>query len=307
MIESVNIRSTAFYCLICRQYALIFVKNLSRKNKEERKKVALKTRTDMAAGKYSVKCSFDDAINKKTYTKEKIHVLDQPTISDISPNETAVNTETNVTITGSGFVNSSALMCVLCPEKEKKVERFKAIFINATTIICQLRPAPRAKHSKISLLFASGAVNEKLARAIAMKFSFYDRVPEPLKCEFSASFRFIFVYFNKPVDCNGECESFIKGTALNKLTKKSKCRCQRNMMIILQENSKLRPGDEMKLALGNFQSNRSPYTNHFSTVEIRMLTCNSDPASKPFELEISAPELIGEYKQNTHTNTTGSG
>ncbi|KAL9974072.1 hypothetical protein ACROYT_G011071 [Oculina patagonica] len=270
-----------------RQYSLTFLKTLSRK------KAALKTPAGMTAGEYLLECLFDDAVNKVAYTKEKIHVYDQPIINEISPNETAVNTEINVTITGSGFINSSSLMCVLVPDKERKVETFKAIFVNSATIICLLRRSSRAKHSKISVLFAPGSENEKLARAIATKFSFYDPVPVPLRCEFSTSARFIFVIFNKSVDCNGKCERFIKGSALNKLTKDSKCRCQNKKLFIQLQNSRLRPGDEMELFLRNFQSQRSSYTKHVSAEEDHTLTCNFNGASKPFELEISAPETVG--------------
>lgn len=260
-----------------------------------RKKVALKTPAGMTAGEYLLECLFDDAVNEVAYTKEKIIVYDQPAISEISPNETAVNTEINVTIAGSGFVNSSSLMCVLVPDKGKKLEKFKAIFVNSATIICLLPRSSRAKHSKVSVLFAPGAENEKLARAIATKFSFYNRVPEPLKCEFSASTRFIFLFFDKPIDCNGKCERFIKGTALNKLTKDSKCHCQNKKLIIQLQNSRLRPGDEMKLYLRNFQRKGSRYTKHFPAQENHTLACNFNGASQPFELEISAPETIGRY------------
>lgn len=259
----------------------------------------LKTPFHMTPGGYLLYCLFDEAVNKVAYTKEKIRVYDRPIISEISPNETAVNTETNVVITGSGFINSTTLMCIIVSEKEMKLKRFNAIFVNSATIICRVKPCSLAmKHSKISVLFAPGAENENLARAIARKFSFYDRVPRPLKCVFSNSFRFIVVYFDNPVDCEGKCERLIKGSALHKLTKDSRCNCQNKKLIIQLQNSKLRPGNKVELALENFQRKRSSYTKHFHAEDNSTLTCNANDASKPFELEISAPRIIGKYKRS---------
>lgn len=130
----------------------------------------MKTSTGIPPGEFSLICSFDDAVNNIVYDKEKIHVYDQPRISKVSPNETAVNTETNVTVTGSGFVNSSTLMCVIVSDIGGKRQRLKAIFVNSTTIKCLLRSYPRAQHGKISLLSAPGTENEKVAWAMAMKF-----------------------------------------------------------------------------------------------------------------------------------------
>lgn len=150
--------------------------------------------------------------------------------------------------------------------------------------------------------------NEKVAWAMAMKFSFYDRVPEPLKCEFIASGHFIFVHFDKPVDCNKKwefCERYITGSALNKLTKDSKCRCKKDKLTIRLQNSKLCPGDEMEFVLWYIQRKRSSYTKHFPAKENKMLTCNKfhDAWNPPeFKVEISAPDIIGKYKniQITH-------
>lgn len=258
----------------------------------------------MAPGYYSLKCSFDESKKKQGFTKFRIHCYDPPAISEVSPNETEVNTETNVTVRGRGFFNSPTLVCVITTEKNDRGEvkklRFPAIYVSQTTVICILKRFSRAQHGKITVLLAPGAENEKLANAIAVKFSFYDRVSNPLKCEFSASARFISIHFDKPVDCSNKwesCDRFINGSALSKLTKASRSRCKNGKFIIDLQNSKLRLGDKMELVLRNFKSRWSRYTKHFPS-EKKTLTCNFEDGVKPleFKVEISGPKIVGMYK-----------
>lgn len=291
--------------LIRRKYLLEskrFQRGSSLKTTKPRKYsvVSLQTPPRMVPGKYSLHCFFDDGSTEITF-KDKFLVYDQPSISNVNPNEIEVDTETNVIITGTGFVNSRTLKCITdVTEKGRRRVYLKALFVNATTIICVVRRCPWAKNGTISVLFGPGAVNEKLARTMQKNFYCYNRVPEPSKCRFSRSARFIFIYFKRQVDCERtdkrDCNRFIKGNALNKL-KGSTCDCKNRLTIRLR-HSKFRLGDEIKVDLSNFKRKSSQYTKHFPSEE-KTLTCNINGTSKvKFTVGLSTPLKVGKYKSS---------
>lgn len=266
-----------------------------------RKKVIVKT-PSMRTGNYSLNCSFDGNKNKLGFDKFRILVYGKPDIIEASPNETEINTERNVTLTGRGFFKTTSLACVISKEKNEKEEeslqKIPALYVNPTTIVCILKRFIKAQRGTISILFAIGAENEKISRDIAVKFNFYDRVPKPLECKFRASARFISIRFDRLVDCTDKWESgdrFITGSALEKITKASKARCKNKKLIIsLPQNSRLRPGEEVELDLKSFKSKWSSYTKHFPS-DKKNVTCNLEDGVN-LSVEISGPKKVGMYK-----------
>lgn len=256
----------------------------------------------MRTGNYSLNCSFDGNKNKLGFDKFRILVYGKPDIIEASPNETEINTERNVTLTGRGFFKTTSLVCVISKEKNEKEEeslqKIPALYVNPTTIVCILKRFIKAQRGTISILFAIGAENEKISRDIAVKFNFYDRVPKPLECKFRASARFISIRFDRLVDCTDKWESgdrFITGSALEKITKASKARCKNKKLIIsLPQNSRLRPGEEVELDLKSFKSKWSSYTKHFPS-DKKNVTCNLEDGVN-LSVEISGPKKVGMYK-----------
>lgn len=232
---------------------------------------------------------------KRTKLNDKILVYSRPQIFEVSPNETQVNTSSNVTVTGSGFVNTSTLQCIFITDRGE-ILKFKATYVNETTIICLVKFNERSQHGSISVLFNTKA--KKYARVMAKWFSFYDLVPEPTKCEFSETRRYLLVVFNKEIECgNGRwknCSSFFSAAALSKLTQKSRCLCREDKLLVqIAPDSRLRPGATVVVLLRTINRKSSGYTKHSSSEEIR-LNVSAKPVE--FTVKLSAPEEVGKYK-----------
>ena len=253
----------------------------------------LSTQTGIPRGKHALKCAFDGSPNTTVY-KEEILVYSSPIILAVSPNETLVDTATNVTLTGTRFVNTRTLQCLFFTNKGK-ILKFKATYVSAETIICSLPPNSRSQHGFISVLFNSKAENQ--AKAMAKKFSIYDLVPEPRKCVFSEKRNYLFVNFNIEIECgNGKwesCSHYFNGAAQSKLTGKSRCRCRgRTLLVQLAPDSRLRPGQTVGVLLRLINRQRSGYTKR-SSPEERQLNCEDSPKPVQFTVKLSSPEEVG--------------
>lgn len=251
------------------------------------------TPTGIPPGKHPLKCALNGSSNTIVY-KEEILVHSNPTIVAVSPNETLVDTATNVTLTGTRFVDTRSLQCVFFMNNGK-ILNFKATYVSAETIICSLPPNGRSQHGFISVLFNSK--NEKQAKEMAKTFSIYDLVPQPRKCEFSEKRNYLSVIFNREIECgNGKwesCSRYFNGAAQSKLTGKSRCRCRgRKLLVQLAPDSRLRPGQTVGVLLRLINRQRSGYTKRFSPEE-RQLTCEDSSKPVQFTVKLSSPEEVG--------------
>ena len=252
----------------------------------------------MSPGKHALKCFLDDSPNQIEY-KEKILVYSKPRILEVTPNETLINSAPNVTLTGTGFVNTSTLVCIFFLANGRLV-KLKTAFVSPTTISCSLMSHLPAQHGKMSVLFDPKA--EKQAKAMAKRFSIYDVVPEPTKCVFSEERNYLYVIFNRPVDCGNNkewksCSGFFKAAALSKLSaaRKSRCRCREGKLLVqLPPDSSLRPGDKVGFLLRFIRRQRSGYTKHNSSEE-RELNVEDSANAVEFTVKLSAPEKVGMY------------
>lgn len=87
----------------------------------------------------------------------------------------------------------------------------------------------------ISIFFVIGVENEKIFRDIVVKFNFYDCVFKFLECKFRVFVCFIFICFDRLVDCIDKWESgdcFIIGSVLVKIIKVLKVCCKNKKFII---------------------------------------------------------------------------
>ena len=277
-----------FCCILCSRYTLNLVK------REARRKVILSTPTGIPRGKHALKCALDGSSNTIVY-KEEIFVFSMPHILGVSPNETSVNTATNVTLTGTGFANTRSLHCVFFMNNGK-ILKLKATYVSAESIICSLPPNGRSQHGFVSVQFNSK--DDKQTKAMAKRFSIYDLVPEPRKCEFSEKRNYVFVIFNREIECGSKrwenCSRYFNGATVNKLTGKSRCRCRRRMLLIqLAPDSRLRPGQTVTVLLRLINRQRSGYTKR-SSPEESQLNCEDYPKPVQFTVKLSSPEEVGE-------------
>ena len=123
-----------FAAVFRRKYPLRFGKARTKGNKKS--KVFFFTLTGIPSGKYALNCTLDGALNEITF-KRKILVYNKPRILFVTPNETLISNATTVTLTGTGFVNTSNLMCILFMANGKS-EKLDAAFASDTFIVCSL-------------------------------------------------------------------------------------------------------------------------------------------------------------------------
>ena len=253
----------------------------------------MSTPTGIPRGKHQLKCALNRSSNTIVY-KEEILVYGNLTIVAVSPNETLVDTATNVTLNGARFVNTRTLQCVFFMNNGK-ILKFKATYVSAETIICPLPPNGRSQHGFISVLLDSKA--EKQAKAMAKKFSIYDLVPQPRKCVFSEKGNYLYAIFNREIECGngkwGNCSHYFNGDAVSKLTGKSRCRCRgRTLFVQLAPDSSLRPGDTVGVLLRLINRQRSGYTKR-SSPEEKQLNCEDSSKPVQFTVKLSSPEEVG--------------
>ena len=283
-----------FAPVFCRKYPLIFGKARAKGNKKS--KVFFFTSTGMPSGKYALNCTLNGALNEITF-RRKILVYNKPKILFITPNETLISNATTVTLTGTGFVNTSNLMCILFMANGKS-EKLDAIFASDISIVCSLTSDLSPQHAMISVMFDPNAVEQ--AKSIAKKLSIYDLVPEPTKCVFSEKFNYLYCMFNRPVDCGGNAwknsSSFFTAAAFWKLSLSgnSKCRCRKGRLLVqLLPDSSLRPGQTLRIRLRYINRQGSAFTKHSSSDEERQVNVEDSPNAAELEVKLSAPGEIG--------------
>ena len=256
----------------------------------------MSTPIGLPRGNYSLKCTLGDSPSEIEFN-EKILVYNKPRILSIYPEEAMVNSTIIVTLAGTDFVKTRSLHCVFFLERGKMLS-FEALFVNATTITCSLNYDGRAQRGHVSVLFNRNA--KRLAREIAKRFGFYDMVPEPKKCVFSKTRNYLYIFFDRDVDCGKgkweSCSNYFKAASLSKLTKKSQCGCRKGKLLVQNAPEfTLRPGDTVIVLLNRINRMLSGFTKH-STPQERNLTVEDFAKPVQFTVKLSAPEKVGKLR-----------
>ena len=261
----------------------------------------MSTPIGLPRGNYTLKCTLDDS-SKEIDFNEKILVYNKPRIVSIYPEEAMVNSTAIVTLAGTGFVKTRTLHCVFFLEHGKMLS-FEVLFVNTTTIICLLNYDGRAQRGHVSVLFNPNA--KKLAREVAKRFGFYDLVPEPRKCVFSKTRNYLYVLFDRDVECGngkwGSCAKYFKALSLSKLTRKSQCSCRKGKLLVQNApDFTLRPGDTVTVLLRDINRMLSGFTKHPTTeAEERNLTVKDFARPVQFTVKLSAPEEVGKLRDRS--------
>ena len=258
-----------------------------------KRKVTVATPTGMTTGKYTLNCNLDGLPNKIGF-KEKILVYNKPRIDDVSQNETMVDTATNVTVTGTGFIQTPTLRCVLFVNHRPPVF-IKATFVSQTTIICSLERIAQSQHGFISVLFNAKAV--KQAKDMAKRFSIYHLLPELRKCMFNKKRNYLNCYFNRPIECGDNdkwqtCSSFLDPATLSKLPAASRCGCKGfQLRVQIPRDSDLRPGQAVRILLRSINRQGSGYTKH--SLSERQVNVEDYPNPEEFTVSLAAEKEVG--------------
>ena len=143
----------------------------------------------LPSGSYNVTCMMTGLIVSTSQATSRLTILDMSkiTVQRISPTFTRAGSGNTLTIHGSGFVDTSELMCHYGDMKTS----LKTTFVNSTRIECVL-PKSLTKQSVDSDVFLSFADMDRAAKAnqLKLKHSVSLDIPD-IK---TAYFRYIYLY-----------------------------------------------------------------------------------------------------------------
>lgn len=178
----------------------------------------IETKTVSSPGLYYLRCSFDsDAQKYQASTNFTFYNKTTITLSSVSPNEREADQGAfNVTITGSGFVDTGFIKCLT----NKKIS-FPAIFVSTTEIKCIFPNLKKSVALKIAPQF--GALDTVLP-AGALEFNLFVYSPYPKAAKFANNLQAIIVTMNRKAQHKGrDCKGIFNSTILSTFGAKAQC------------------------------------------------------------------------------------
>ena len=179
------------------------------KNKTEVIGVSLKLPSSVAVGNYKVRCTFpaQGSIPQLTDdSKNSIYIYSKSGISYTgrAPVEHEVGLPFDLTITGSGFFNSSYLKCITQDGWE-----LEATFVSSTTVKCHI-PAIR-RSINLSLTLSWSPVDRVFNKAKHVNVSLFSYAANITSARFLDNLGFIDIILDRasrPVDIPSLCSNF---------------------------------------------------------------------------------------------------
>ena len=239
------------------------------------------TSPSVPAGQYNIKCQFDNLgvwvqVQNNTFTAYNRSAI---LLSSIAPNETRVGSFVsffNASITGSGFVDTGFLKCVLSPMSVSEGEGRRmvpAFIISSTEVLCSLSSREKSSLLEISLLFGQ----DDLPAISTVKFLYYAAQPEALSIQFRRNPRQLLLTLDKPAKIKKEqctCADIFDGSAVGKFG--TGCRCfletVTKLIIILGNGATILPNQNLNFTNGSFLTLSQEQTKiipGFTTLELQ--------------------------------------
>ena len=251
--------------------------------------------TNLPAGTYSILCTFSN--NLVIETEEAVFtVYNRSTISlsSISPSEAETKSASfNVTITGTGFVDTGYIACVKVGSSAKLG---LGSFVSATEATCLFRTNAKSALFNVSLVFGE---NDPAVDS-SVEFSFYAVQPQALSVRFQKNPSKLLLTFDKPAEYRREdpdlgCSDFFDQATLDKFTRDTKCalRTSKKMIIrLIGPGATIAPGNTIIFKNGSLAARGEANTKFVSGNTT--LTVGSPPNPPVPVIKITAPTIIGE-------------
>ena len=261
----------------------------------ERQSFQLKLKK-IPAGRYILKCTFDDDSNEYEYEKDKFFFYSKKeiTISSASPNEAETSKAVNITVTGSGFVNTSGLACVLSysGRSVRQIVKFKAEFVSNSEIVCYLSRVKLNGVFKLGILFSKVRDQD-----LTVDFSFYAVAPVPTSSRLSDDLAYIQVFFDKPAQpssAKSDCSSFFNASSVKTFGKKPKCSLPNGKLrIVLSKGASVKVADKIAFLTKSVNRKFVRVTKHMSGKDEIDLRVKGPKKNLTLNAELSGSTSVG--------------
>ena len=251
--------------------------------------------TNLPAGTYSILCEFSNNLVIET-EKAVFTVYNRSAISlsRISPSEAEIKSASfNVSITGTGFVDTGYVACVKVGSSAKLG---LGSFVSATEATCLFPTTAKSSLFNVSLVFGE---NDPAVDS-SVEFSFYAVQPQAVSIRFQRNPSKLLLSLDKPAayiteDPDLGCSDFFVQATLDKFTSDTKCslRTSKKMIIkLIGSSATIEPGDTINFKNGSLAAQGEANTKFVSGNTT--LTVGSPPDPVVPGITIFAQSQIGE-------------
>eukprot|EP00795_Rhopilema_esculentum_P001635 gene1635-16101_t len=226
--------------------------------------VSLKLPFSVAVGDYKVRCTFPAQDRVPQFTddsKNSIYIYSKSGISYAGrrPVEHEVGFPFDLTITGSGFFNSSYLKCIT-----QDGRHLNATFVSSTTVKCHI-PAIR-RSINLSLTLSWSPVDRVFNKAKHVNVSLFSYAANITSAKFQDNLGFIDIILDrasKPVDISSTCSSFFSDISTLGTGAICKFSGLRRFTIKLGRQATIKPNDTLifkSASIKDFHGDVTKYT-----------------------------------------------
>ncbi|XP_065064931.1 uncharacterized protein LOC135691100 isoform X2 [Rhopilema esculentum] len=226
--------------------------------------VSLKLPSSVAVGDYKVRCTFpaQDPVPQFTDdSKNSIYIYSKSgiTYAERTPVEHEVGFPFDLTITGSGFFNSSYLKCIT-----QDGRHLNATFVSSTTVKCHI-PAIR-RSINLSLTLSWSPVDRVFNKAKHVNVSLFSYAANITSAKFQDNLGFIDIILDrasKPVDISSTCSSFFSDISTLGTGAICKFSGLRRFTIKLGKQATIKPNDTLifkSASIKDFHGDVTKYT-----------------------------------------------
>lgn len=272
-----------------------FCRHSSSSNSHTSNIVRVTAPTNLPVGTYSILCTFTNNLVVET-ENAVFTVYNRSTISlsSISPSEAEIGSPSfNVTISGTGFVDTGYVACVTVGTSSKLGLGY---FVSATEATCLFSITAKSALFNVSLAFGE---NDPPVDS-SVEFSFYAEQPQALSLGFRNNPSKLLLTLDRPaeyktVDPDLGCSSFFDEATLQKFTSATKCvlRTSKKMIIeLIGSGATIAPGNTINFKNGSLAARGEANTKFVSGNTT--LTVGSPPNPPVPRVKILGPTIIGE-------------
>lgn len=251
---------------------------------------------DLPVGTYSIICSFSNSLNIETEnTVFTVYNRSTISLSSISPSEAQIDSPAfNVTISGTGFVDTGYLACVRVGTASKVGQGH---FVSSTSAVCTFSQTSKSDLFNVSLAFGR---NDPPVDS-AVEFSLYAEQPDALEIKFSNNPSKMLLTINKRAklktdNADYSCSDFFHESTLAKFTS-SGTRCvlaapKRMVIELIGSGATIAPGDTVIFKNGSLATLGERNTK-FVSGNTSLVVGSPSKAPVP-KVKVEGPSRIGE-------------
>lgn len=252
--------------------------------------------TNLPAGTYSIVCAFTNSLNIETQDTEfTVYNRSSISMTGISPSEAEIGSPAfNVTISGTGFVDTGYLACLRAGTTSKVGQCY---FVSSTEVTCTFGTTAKSALFNVSLAFGQNdpSVDSRV------EFSFYAEQPEALSIRFQDNPSKMLLTLDRPAklktaNTDFSCSDFFDQATLAKFTSSgTRCvlRTSKKMLIkLIGSGATIAPGNTVIFKNGSLVAEGERNTKFVSGNT--SLTVGSSPNPPVPEITILGQNKIGE-------------